>query len=468
MYNSKRAISPVVATALLIVVGVVAVVGFQTFFNTYSSGLFTKVDTQSDASVGGTQIDNLIGNSLYFKNSNTENITINSIKIEGNDCNYSGNASTGINEISITSCISDLTTSTPEVVIYTNNGIYSKKFYVKLASNQTSFSSCTLNGTTVNHGDSYSFYNSSSVSYGSSCSSEARTCTDGTLNGTSSYNVSSCDVLSLDCSALGLAGGIWATIPGNSSWNTSDFCVMKFESKFVNSTGKSDSGYNTYRWDSATGDMNITSNYSGYPITYISQTQSKTACSSLGSNYHLITNNEWMTIMRNIELNSQNWNSSIIGTGFIYSGHNDNSPGLALQANESDFNNYFGTSNSAPSNQRRTFNLSNGQIIWDVSGNVWEWNNDTCDNTIWQNTGAGAEWNTANIADIEKTIAGPFGNYTSTNGVGTYWACNPTNNAFRKSGAWDSSIHAGIYATYLSDTTSAVNQAAGFRCVYTP
>ena len=83
-FNSKRAISPVVATALLIVVGVVAVVGFQTFFTSYSSGLFTKVDTQSDASVGGTQIDNLIGNSLYFKNSNTENITINSIKIEGN------------------------------------------------------------------------------------------------------------------------------------------------------------------------------------------------------------------------------------------------------------------------------------------------------------------------------------------------------------------------------------------------
>ena len=34
----KKAISPVVATALLLVVAVVAVVGFQTWFNTYQTG----------------------------------------------------------------------------------------------------------------------------------------------------------------------------------------------------------------------------------------------------------------------------------------------------------------------------------------------------------------------------------------------------------------------------------------------
>jgi len=45
--NIKKAISPVVAVALLLVVAVVAVVGFQTWFNTYSSGIFTNTEQKS-------------------------------------------------------------------------------------------------------------------------------------------------------------------------------------------------------------------------------------------------------------------------------------------------------------------------------------------------------------------------------------------------------------------------------------
>ncbi len=45
--NNKKCISPVVATALLIVVAVLAVVGFQGWFGTFSSKLFTDTETQS-------------------------------------------------------------------------------------------------------------------------------------------------------------------------------------------------------------------------------------------------------------------------------------------------------------------------------------------------------------------------------------------------------------------------------------
>jgi len=62
----KKAISPVIATALLLIVAVIAVVGFQIWFGTFSSGLFVKTQTQSSNSVSNTQIENLIGNSLYF------------------------------------------------------------------------------------------------------------------------------------------------------------------------------------------------------------------------------------------------------------------------------------------------------------------------------------------------------------------------------------------------------------------
>ena len=53
-------------------------------------------------------------------------------------------------------------------------------------------SSCTFNGTTVNHGSSVIAYQSASVPYGSTCVSQTRGCSNGTLSGTYAY--SSCVV----------------------------------------------------------------------------------------------------------------------------------------------------------------------------------------------------------------------------------------------------------------------------------
>ena len=54
---NKKAISPVVATALLLVVAVVAVVGFQTWFNTYQTGLTGKAESQSASSVNVARLE---------------------------------------------------------------------------------------------------------------------------------------------------------------------------------------------------------------------------------------------------------------------------------------------------------------------------------------------------------------------------------------------------------------------------
>ena len=40
----------------------------------------------------------------------------------------------------------------------------------------------------------------------------------------------------------------------------------------------------------------------------------------MGAGYHLITNNEWMTIARNIEANPTNWSNGITGSGYISNG----------------------------------------------------------------------------------------------------------------------------------------------------
>jgi len=83
MVFNKKGISPVVATALLLVVAVVAVVGFQTWFNTYQSGLNVKVEQQSKAGSSLT-IERLeVANSgqIYVKNNAVDNVSISSWKV---------------------------------------------------------------------------------------------------------------------------------------------------------------------------------------------------------------------------------------------------------------------------------------------------------------------------------------------------------------------------------------------------
>lgn len=63
-----------------------------------------------------------------------------------------------------------------------------------------SASNCTLDGVTVNHGDSRTFYNIQTAPQGETCSSGghslSRTCTDGTLSGSSSYQYANCQCTS--------------------------------------------------------------------------------------------------------------------------------------------------------------------------------------------------------------------------------------------------------------------------------
>ncbi|MEY2985794.1 MAG: hypothetical protein RJB24_23, partial [Candidatus Parcubacteria bacterium] len=115
-------------------------------------------------------------------------------------------------------------------------------------------------------------------------------------------------------------------VPGNSLYQTKDFCVMKYEAK----TGS--------------GTVAATTQASGAPVVNISQTNAISACNANNTGgatgYGLINNREWMTIARNIEGQSSNWRNGVIGStdasptnGGLYRGHSDNSPANALAAN---------------------------------------------------------------------------------------------------------------------------------------
>ena len=165
----------------------------------------------------------------------------------------------------------------------------------------------------------------------------------------------------------------YVLVPNDLTYNTGDFCVMQFEAKVdQNSDGIGDSNsfcqYDSYHvWGNDTNGCSYTepgrsviSTIEGYPLAYISWINAKAACESIGTGYHLITNDEWMTIARNIESQGENWSTGTVGLGYIPRGNSGCNWAID------------GTTVLIGIHQRNLI-LSNGNEINDLVGNVAEW-----------------------------------------------------------------------------------------------
>ena len=281
-------------------------------------------------------------------------------------------------------------------------------------------------------------------------------------------------------------------VPGNSLYQTKDFCVMKYEAKAVATsaptvglltptTGSNTIANNTTATTSANG-RGIASVASGYPIANISQTTAIDYCQNQNtvSGGTLITNAEWMTIARNIEGVLSNWTtgsaaSTAIGTGGLYRGHSDNGPATALEASTNDTQGYTGTGNSGFSIERRTLTLSNGETIWDMGGNVWEWTSDTIlgkDQPTGSSTGFTWRQHTAitNYGTLSYDLVRPSNPaWNSSQNMGQIYSdgtsTNNTNFAFGRGGSWLNAANAGVFTLSLDSTPTNSSLDVGFRCV---
>ncbi|MDD4409657.1 MAG: prepilin-type N-terminal cleavage/methylation domain-containing protein [Candidatus Pacebacteria bacterium] len=248
------------------------------------------------------------------------------------------------------------------------------------------------------------------------------------------------------------------------------FYVMKYEAKIL---GYED-GYQVY-----SESFIPISRASGTPWTRISQTQSITECQSLGSGYHLMTNAEWTALARHIANQSSNWSTGIVGNGVLSRGYSasttyasdgfqDTAP-APTTGTENDIYN-IGVNMVGPSGAfdlKRIHNLANGGVIWDLSGNTWEWNSDICV----QGSGAGnwynsawIEWSDSNLSDYELGSAGPNPLYTSTQNVGRYYGCAANGNGFLRGGSWIDGLTSGLLASYLRHMPSESYNNVSFRC----
>lgn len=277
----------------------------------------------------------------------------------------------------------------------------------------------------------------------------------------------------------------YIAVPGSATFETNDFCVMKYEAKCakVSSpdtgetspvtalTGTYDNSVSasacsgTYNplTGAYTGTYVPVSTMSGYAIGNITQATAKTYCQNIGA--HLITNAEWMTIARSIEQVPSNWFSGVVGTDYISIGNYNATTAM-------DGNSTYGSAGSTHI-YKRNLTLLSGEVIKDFSGNVAEWVDDTCTS----GSGIGKyfyggssyyDWSDATpnlVADYERGASGPSNAlWGISQGLGTYKPCT-TGNPFLRGGSVADGGHSGIFGLQLNNIPASSNPLWGFRCV---
>ena len=119
--NSKKGVSPVVATALLLVVAVVSVVGFQGWFNEFSSSVLSDIESDTSSGNSVVVVEDIIGNVLYLNSKGSSEIL--SVEVEGVDCNVLVSEINGISKLDIRSCVESVESTSVNVVVLTSSGI---------------------------------------------------------------------------------------------------------------------------------------------------------------------------------------------------------------------------------------------------------------------------------------------------------------------------------------------------------
>lgn len=250
-------------------------------------------------------------------------------------------------------------------------------------------------------------------------------------------------------------------VPSMASVGAPDnFCVMQYEAK--NSGG------------------DPVSTATGVPWVSINQVNAKAKCQSLGVNYDLISNPEWMAIARNVENVDSNWTDGEVDSGCLKRGNVGGTN--ACTGGDSGYNGADPES-GAGRNALASLTLDNGEVIWDLSGNVWEWTDWTLGGALSTNMSQAnkpsqggtptASWKEFTVIDTFSALAPAESilpddpSFNASHGMGRYYA-GTSGGAARRGGDWNVGTYGGAFALALSRSSASTHTYIGFRCVFRP
>lgn len=255
---------------------------------------------------------------------------------------------------------------------------------------------------------------------------------------------------------------------GNAQWWLDvdrDFCVMKYPAK--------DNNGSTY----------ATSTAEGTPWVNIKRGTDESspgsalkACADAGTGYRLISNTQWQTLARNAESVAANWSGGVVGSGSMARGHSDNAPGSILENSISDADGYFGTGNIATmaygsgGEQRRTQTLSNGEVVWDIGGNIWQFVSDHYTELGVHSEISGGWFQFTNSTyfnqgGVNRLLFAPAGLYDSAQNVGQLYG-RAAGSVMRGGPKSEGGSRQGLFATSLAYGVTNSSSEFGFRCSF--
>lgn len=257
----------------------------------------------------------------------------------------------------------------------------------------------------------------------------------------------------------------YLSVAHDPDYTDQDFCVMKYEAKMQE-------GYPV-------------SVPAGDPWVNVSLTEAEAACASLGEGFALLSNAQWMTIAARSAQNPGNWTGAITGQGSIYKGHALQPPAVACPADANDQLAFVENDCSAKSQEqisperqslRRTLAIES-QMIWDLSGNVWEWVRFDRGNqdkpapyeTTWHEYRVLVPTATFPITDfIPNQKAFWDAAWDNSHGIGVYsGGPNGEGGAMIRGGGWYFGQSTGLFSASIKYDRTLKNANLGFRCSYT-
>lgn len=142
-------------------------------------------------------------------------------------------------------------------------------------------------------------------------------------------------------------------VEANASLGTSAFCIAKYEMK--QSSGSAVSAATGKPW-------------------LATKATAAAACAALGITYRIPTNAEWNATALEIYNRGENWSGGAKFSGQLFTGYYS---GWSEPVAVTNTANPYDSTGKSSGEQRRTFFLASGNVIWDFGGNAWEWVSDT-------------------------------------------------------------------------------------------